>query len=1140
MSLQLILGSSGVGKSHYGFTKIIEESRENPEKKYLVIVPEQFTMQTQKELVSLHPEKGIMNIDVLSFHRLAYRVLEEVGGNSHPVLEESGKTLVLQRVAQEQQKNLKILGANLKRTGAVAQMKSLVSELMQYQVDANSLEEWAQEAEDKPLLACKLRDVSVIYRGFMDFMEGRYIAGEEVLDVLCQQIGQSELVKGSTVLLDGFTGFTPVQNQVVGELLRLCQRVSVTASIDEREDAFHYDGPHRLFSMTKKMVGKLVRMCQEGRIEIEETVHLSHNEHSRFAQAPALMALEENIFRYNSRPYKKKQDEITIRVMDDPRIELEDVARTIHRIVREQGYRYKDFAIVTGDLTTYGHYADQIFGKLKIPYFVDEKHSVLMNTLVEFMRSAVDLAVQNFSYESVFRYLRCGMSDLSSGEIDELENYVIALGIRGIKRYEEPWVRVYRGMDKTRLEVINGLRLRFMEEVGVFAHNFKEKNLSVEERTKALYQFIWDSKIQEKLGLREAEFKNAGNVAMEREYGQIFGIMMNLLDKLVEVLGQEKISLAQYQEILEAGFLEAQVGLIPPSTDQVLLGDIERTRLKDIKILFFVGINEGVIPKPVAKAGILSEPDREYLYGKDVELAPTNREEMYMQRFYLYLNLTKPSEKLYLSYCRSNSKGEAVLPSYLIGMVQKLYPGIEVRDVQMEGHGLERMETAEDALGPWIEGLRLWKEGKADPVWEELFSWYCKVPERKKQVEELVEAAFYENPMEAVSKAVAKAMYGNILVNSATRLEQFAACAFSHFIKYGLELSERAVYEFNAADMGSIMHEALEQFAKKLEDRGLKWRELTGELRETLIDESVEELVHNYGNTILHSSNRNSYMIARVKRMLRRTVWALQNQVEKGQFEPGGFEVSFAMEDNLEAINFDISADEKVKLRGRIDRMDVCETEDKIYVKIIDYKSGNTTLNLVELYYGLQIQLVVYMNAAVELEQKKHPEKEVEPAGIFYYQIGDPLVTASDEESGEDVEQKVLQALKLDGLSRAEDEVIQLMDKTLGAGSNSTVLPVGYNKNGSLSRYSHVAGKEDFEIISQFTNQKIKEIGKEILEGYAQASPYKMEKREACTYCPYHGICGFDERIDGFTYRNLKKEKQDEILTKMREESEWL
>lgn len=1136
MSLQLILGSSGVGKSHYGFTKIIEESRKNPEKNYLVIVPEQFTMQTQKQMVSLHPDHGIMNIDVLSFQRLAYRVFEEVGGGTSPVLEETGKTLVLQRVAQEQQKNLKVLGANLKRTGAVAQMKSLVSELMQYQVDVQSLDQWALEAEGKPLLSRKLRDVSVIYSGFLEFLQGRYIVGEEVLDVLCQQIIYSKMVRGSTVLLDGFTGFTPIQNQVVGELLRLCERVYVTASIDEKEDPFHYDGPHKLFSMTKKMIGKLVKLCEESQTSVEEPIRLKHSKCSRFSHSPALRALEANIFRYRGNVYTAYQEEITIRAAEDPRAELEATAAEIHRLVRERGIRYKDCAVVTGDLPTYGHYAKQVFGRLRIPFFVDEKHSVLMNPLVEFMRSAVDLAVQNFSYTSVFRYLRCGMSSLTAEEIDEMENYVLALGIRGLKAYEEKWIRVYRRMDKARLEAVNEIRQKFLDEIGTFAHGFKERNLNVEERTRVLYELMESQRLQEKIKMMEQEFAALGDLAMEREYAQIYGLMMQLLDKLVEVLGKEKISMPHYQEILEAGFLEEQVGMIPPVSDQVTVGDIERTRLKDIKVLFFVGINEGVIPKPVSKAGILSEPDREYLKGQDVELAPTTKEEMYMQRFYLYMNLTKPSEKLCLSYCKSSSKGEALLPAYLIGMVCKLFPGITIQDLEQEESWMCRAESPDNTLGSLIQGLRKWREGEEDPSWEELFTWYCGEPGRKRQLEELVEAAFYENPSDVISKAVARAIYGDVLVNSATRLEQFAACAFAHFIKYGLELQERDVYEFSAADMGSIMHEALEHFSQKLTEKGIRWRELTAKLREKLIDESVEELVHDYGNTILHSSSRNQYLITRVKRMLRRTVWALQEQVEKGKFEPGGFEVSFATEDHLESINFDIAPNQKVKLKGRIDRMDVCETEDKIYVKIIDYKTGNTSMDLVELYYGLQIQLVVYMNAAVELEQKKHPEKEVESAGLYYFHIEDPLVAGEEAESEETIQNKILQALKLDGLSRAEEEVIRLSDQTLGAGSTSSVIPVGYNKNGSLSRYSHVAEKKDFETISRFTNRKIREIGKDILEGFAQAAPYRLDKKEACTYCPYVGICGFDERIDGFRYRDLKKEKQEEILQKMREE----
>lgn len=1172
MSLQMHLGSAGTGKSHRAYTTIIEESKKHPTQNFLVIVPEQFTMQTQKELVSLHPDKGIMNIDVLSFQRLAYRVFEEVGGGVNPVLEETGKSLVLQRVVQEKQKDLKVLGSNLKRTGSVAQMKSLISELMQYQVDEEMLENWIEDARRKPLLACKLQDISTVYQGFTKFLEGKYITGEAVLDVLCARMGQSEKLKNSVVLLDGFTGFTPIQNQVVGELLGLCPKVYVTVTIDNREDAYRYDGPHRLFSMSKKMIHKLLEMCRERHIEIEDSLRFSHSEKSRFAKAPALQSLEENLFRYHAKAFTKKQDQIQIAVMENPLKEMEVTVRTIHRLVRTKGYRYKDFAVVTGDLPTYGHGARQLFERFGIPCFVDEKHSVLLNPFVEFVRASVDLVAQNFSYDAMFRFLRCGLSSLSAVEIDELENYVIALGIRGWKQYDKVWVRTYRGMDPDRILAVNDLRSTLVEELRDFAEGFSKKNLSVLERTKVLYEFICKNEIQKKLKAMEQRFEAEGEGALSREYAQIYGIVMSLLDKFTEVLGEENLSAAHYQEILEAGLLEAQVGVIPPTSDQVLVGDIERTRLKDIKVLFFVGINDGIIPKPVNKAGILSELDREYLSDKAEadQLAPTARIEMYMQRFYLYLSMTKPSDRLYLSYSKTGSQGAALLPAYLIGLLKKQFPEILVRDWERETDMLEQIETADSTMNLMIQKLREIADGSISPVswqneetvgitrknltttvdndqtsiteytdhelWQEMYRWYRKNPNFAEEIKKLVDAAYYQNPKDVISAAVAKALYGTELVNSATRLEQFAACAFAHFLKYGLQLSERQTYEFNAADMGSIMHEALEHFANKMNEKGLKWRSLEEQIREKLIDECVEELVHDYGNTILHSSSRNAYLIARVKRILRRTVWALQNQVKAGEFEPGGFEVSFAMEEHLDSVNFDIAPDVKLKLRGRIDRVDLCEKDDKVYVKIIDYKSGNTSLDLVELYHGLQLQLVVYMNAALEWQQRKQPDKTVEPAGIFYYKINDPLVVREREESPEVMEQKLLGNLKPDGLVRAEEDVVTLMDSSLGAGSTSSVIPVGYTKNGGLTSYSHVASAEDFSTLSRFVNHKIKELGSEILSGDASVSPYKTEKKEACGFCPYHGVCGFDERVKGYEFRKIKKEAQEEVIEKMKKE----
>ncbi|MDD7739736.1 MAG: helicase-exonuclease AddAB subunit AddB [Lachnospiraceae bacterium] len=1137
MALQFILGNSGAGKSWYGYHDMIQRAMEHPDRTYLIVVPEQFTMQTQKELVSMHPSGGILNIDVLSFQRLAYRIFGETGGSLCPLLGETGKNLVVKRVAQEKKAELEVLGSTLKKTGAVSQMKSLVSELKQYQIDPSTLEQWAEMKGEKRLLSAKLRDVEKIYRAFDEYLENRYVTAEDVLEVLSEKLEESRWIRGCEVLVDGFTGFTPVQIGVLRKLFCLCPRVAVTVILDEREDPYGKILPHQLFAMSRKMVQQLVEAAREAQCEILQEIWVKRSKKSRFCPGSALDYLEQNLFRYHTKPYAGTQQEIFLRVMKNPREELEDTVRQIRRMVREENMRYKDFAVLTGDLASYGTYAREIFEKCHIPCFVDEKRSVLMNPLVEYLRAAVDLVIQGFTYESVFRYLRCGLSDFTREEIDRLENYCIALGIRGKKAYQENWTRAYRGQKPEEVVSLNELRKRFYEEISEFAEGISGRGRSVLERTQALYGLMEKNRLQEKIAVRREEFLLAGNAAMAKEYDQIYGIVIELLDKMAEVLSDERLTLAEYQEILEAGFAEASVGVIPPAIDQVLVGDNERTRLKDIKVLFFVGVNEGLIPKSAASGGILSETDREELEKVQAHLSCNAREEMYMQRFHLYRNLTKPSEKLYLSFARSSASGEALTPSYLIGMIRGLFPGLEITDQEDETSPEEILELSKTGETVFLEGLSRAANGDREPLFEELYRWYQRHPEDGVPVDKYREAAFYTRGEGIIGKSAAAALYGRTLTNSATRLEKYAACAFAHFMEYGLKIREREQYEFKPADMGTVMHEALESFSKKLEKSGSSWRDMDEELRDRLIEESVREVMDDYKNTVLQSSQRNRYMVSRVTRILRRTVWALQEQVKRGSFEPGEFEVSFAMEESLSAINIALSEEEKIRLRGRIDRVDLCETPEKVYVKIIDYKSGSTTLDLVALYYGLQLQLAVYLDAAVELEQRKHPEKQVEPAGVFYYHIQDPMLEQKEGETDEEWGRRMLSALKLDGLVNQDREVVELLDGTLCEGTTSEIIPVGRKKDGGYTSYSKVADKGEFDTIREYTRLKIRELGRGILDGNTSASPYKLGARTACNYCPYHGICGFDQNIPGFEYRKLSAMDTDLLLSAMREET---
>ncbi|MDO4518745.1 MAG: exodeoxyribonuclease V subunit gamma [Eubacteriales bacterium] len=1104
MSLQYVVGAAGSGKSHYVYEKMITEALHHPERNYYVIVPEQFTMQTQKTLVEMSPKKGIINIDILSFNRLAYRVFEEVGADRRVLLEETGKGMVLRKLIQNMEGELPYLGGQLKRPGCLEEMKSLFSELMQYDVKEENLAEVLEQAAPNSLLKGKMQDISILYKAYREYMDAHYMTSEEILDVLVPALSLSTQLKDSEMIFDEFTGFTPIQLKVIQELLHLCKEISVTVCMDPKENIYQNSHRYQLFYMSKKMIHDLNKLTSD----IKDPIRISDSEKMRFAEKPALQFLESNIFRYRNKCYEEETEEIQIFQSANPKREMEETAYRIRNLIREKGYRYRDIAVITGNMEEYANVARQAFDKTDIPYFIDETHSVTMNPFVEFIRASMEMCVQGFSYQSVFRYLRCGMSGLKEDEIDQLENYVIALGIRGFSKWEEKWVRIYRGLQPEKLEYLNEARGRFVNEVKDMAADFKKKR-TVREFCEILYHFVVNTDCSEKLEQQADEFGNLQQKAQEKEYRQIYSIIMDLLDKMVEILGDEIVSAQEFRQLMEAGLTNAKVALIPPAIDQILVGDMERTRLKNVKVLFFVGINEGNIPKNVTGGGFLTEMDREFLETHQIHLAPGEKEQMGIQRYYLYLNLTKASDRLYLSYSNSNGSGERISPAYLIRTIQNLYPKLSIQNMESGLADMKQMELPGISMDYFVHGLHEYQNGKSDPLFEELYSWYLKSPEYRTEVDRIVEAAFLRSPQDVISKSVAKALYAEMGTASATKLERYSACAFAHFLQYGLQLRERAEYEFKAFDMGNIMHQTLDRFAMTVRKKGLEWGSLDENMRTDILDECLDSVTADYGNTILHTNARNHYMIDRARRLLRRTVWALQEQLKNGEFRPEGFEVAYD--------------------GGRIDRVDVLETDNKVYVRIIDYKSGSTSFDLVSLYHGLQLQLAVYLNSALEMEKDKHPGKDIIPAGVFYYNIKDPLLKQKMENNISELEDKILKEMAMNGILLNEEEIVYKMDSTLRS------LPVTKSKNG-LRKSDKLISTEQFAVLQKFIKQKIHEIQQGAYDGNAQAKPYELGEARACTYCSFASACAFDKKVPGYEFRSLKKMKDDLLWQQMEKE----
>lgn len=1111
MSLQFVMGPSGSGKSHYLYEWVLAEAAEHPNKNYIVLVPEQFTMQTQKDLVLASPNKGILNIEVLSFNRLAHRVFEETGENNRIVLNDVGKSLCLRKVAGDNEGKLKVLGGNLKKMGYISEMKSIISEFTQYDIQPNSLDEMVKHAENQPNLYYKLKDIQTIYEAFETYLEEKYITGEEVLDVLALHAAKSKLLKDSVIVLDGFTGFTPIQNKLLRELLRICEKMMITVTMDQRENPFVYKHPYQLFALSKQMITGLIRIASEVKADMEEPIYLYEKPAYRFRENAPLDFLESHIFRYSKERYENAQDALQIWCAKNPQEEMDFVAQKIRYLVRAKGYRYRDIAVIAGDVTAYANHIEQVFARYDLPIFMDHKRSILLNSCVEYIRSLLAMAEQNFTYESVFRYLRTGFAGIEQSDVDVLENYVLALGIRGYKRWQEKWIRRTKGMDESELAEVNRIREQFVDSICEVMAVLKSRNKTVLDVTKALHTFFLKEELQQRVKEYQVMFEAQGELALEKEYAQVYRIVIELFEQFVELLGDERISIKEYCDLLDAGLEEAKVGIIPPSMDQIVIGDVERSRIKDVKIVFFIGANDIYIPGSAQKSGLLSEYDRQRMAEAGVMLAPNAKEKTYIQKFYLYLVLTKPSEQVYLTYSKTSADGKAIRPAYLVSDLMKLFDGLKVQEVSQSLQDKEL--TVEGGIDGLICGLQKKHEGLND-AWQELYSWYKKHPEWSGKIEKLIEAAFYRREDSRLTKETAKALYGEILNSSVTRLEKFAACAYAHFLTYGLRLKEREMFQFQAVDMGNLFHGAIERFSKKLRQAGYTWTDIPEEMRETFVQDSVDECIVDYGNSILYSSARNEYTILRLKRMLRRTVWALTKQLEKGDFVPVGYEVVFG--------------------GGKIDRIDICEDEDKLYVKVIDYKTGEKAFDLGELCYGLQMQLVVYMNAALEMQQKKNPDKLVIPAGVLYYRMKDPIVDKPGPDK--DVQDLILKELRPDGVVQSSEEVLEHLDR--GFTGTSQVIPVGRTQSGALSKTSKVLSEEDFRVITAFAKKQLSQVEQEILDGNADWKPYSLGTNTGCDYCPYHAVCGFEEKIDRYAYRKLEKLDSQKALEKMRKEVE--
>lgn len=1128
MSVRFLLGASGSGKSRQIYNEIIQASIKEPERNFYLIVPEQYTMEAQRELVTMHPAGGMMNIDAIGMNRLAYRVFDELGISTGQVLEDFGKSMLIKKILCEQQDTLHVYGSYYDKLGFVDEMKSMMSEIFQYNIKQDTIDEIMEQIPEDSVVAGKMQDIRHIYEEFEAFAGERYIVAEQLVELLTRHVGQSKLVCGSSLYFDGFTGFTPVQLELVEKLMTCADDLTFSFTLDDRDQKYEHIKDYELFYLTKTTIKKLTEAAAAAGVEIESPVVLPGTINYRLGENRELFFLERNLFRSPYQKWKQPLERIHLTATGDAQDEIVFVASTIRRLVREKGYRYKDIAIVAGDLEQASHIYERVMDEYEIPVFIDANACLKANPCAETIRSVLAVLADDFSYDSVFRFLKAGMTDLSFEDIELLENYALKRGVRGYSRWNRA---VSENYEKTSPVNIEEIRQAFMKMFGDIRKVFADKKAVTKDYVEALYDFLLQIHMYEKLEARKNELYEENRINEGDAYGQIFEKTVRLFDKIAELLGDTKMSVKEFYEIVDTGLSDIEVGVVPPTVDRVLIGDITRSRLNHIKVLFFTSVNDGIVPKAPKKGRILSDRDRDILSDCGLELAPSDKQNSYIEQFYIYTILTKPSDHLYISYHKLSASLESMRPSYLLGRISSIFPSLQAEEydaascmpdtVNRSLRRILRAEDSEDAESRILTRI-LTEKGFAG------------------ELTAIYKGRTYRNVAEQLPPETIALLYGRYLHASVSKLELYARCGFAYFLKYGLRLKEREMYQVDVRNVGVILHSVMEGLFKQVRDtRNNDWENFPEDERMLMVTELVNRAAEESAGDFFEDNARNAYMLQMIERMAQTSAGMLQKHIRLGSMKPGMLEKTFdSAKDEVGSYLFELPNQIQMSINGKIDRVDVEEEDGTVYIKVIDYKSSTRKLSLEEVLNGEQLQLVTYSAIAYEIEKMIYPDKNIQIAGLLYYSFDDPVIEIESSEIDTGTEQpefsdqekldaERMEKMKLQGFVNESPAVIQKMDHTCNQS-----LPVKLDKNGDIKKSENVVSADQIRTIMELTRENIEELGSQIAEGKIAIEPYKNKSNTGCDYCEFKNICHFDVKNGGNQYRRPDNEK----LKRYREE----
>ena len=1115
MGLRLIYGRAGTGKSEKCYKEISEKIKQN--NKILIITPEQFSFTAEKKLMEAIETEAVFNAEVVTFSRMAYRVIQEIGGRTETNLSKCGKAMLIYSILNNCKKDLKFLG---KTDENVDMAGTAITEFKKHGISVEQLKQETEKQSDI-YLKNKLNDINMIYEKFQEQIAGKYIDETDLLTILAQNVDKVPDFKDNLIYIDEFAGFTSQEYDIIQKLVKIAKQVTITICTDTIHEIKNADTD--IFYSNQITINKLLQIASENDIKIEE-VELEQT--YRF-KTPELKHLEKNLYNSKTNYFEQIPQNIKIFLAKNQYSEIEEVTKEIYKLVRDENYRYRDIAVITKNIDTYSSLARAIFDKYNIPIFIDENRDLSQNILVQYVLSILEIFTKNWTEEAVLNYIKIGFSEIDEDDLFRLEKYCLKWGIKQNKWKKEFTYGNYEEKDKEEIARLEEIRKQIIEPL-ISLKNKLDENKTAEGISRTIYNFLIEQNIAEKIKQKQEKLEEQGLIDLSNEYQNSIQTIIDILDEIVLVFKDDKITLDKYAQILKVGFKNSSLTKIPGTQDQVMMGDIDRSRSHKVKAIFIIGLNDGVFPSVRKDEGFLNDADREILKQDGIELAKGTIDKLYEDNFNIYKAFTTAEERLYLSYPSSDMQGKALRPSMLINKIKKIYKNIEEQsDVIEEKSEILNQNTTFEQL---IKNINKLKETEIEKMWYYVYDYYKKDENWNNKLQQSLKGLDYSNLPEKIKQENIDKLYGNKLTTSISKLEQYRRCPFSYFLQYGLKIKPQEELKVQSFDTGTFMHETIDEFFSIVKENGYQLSELTEEQISEIIDKIIDEKLSQNKNYIFTSTAKYRALVVRLKRLVKKALKYIVETLTLSEFNVLGTEIEFDEKGKYKPIRITLDNGKNVEIIGKIDRIDTAQNEDGKYLRIIDYKSSIKNIDLNEVYAGLQIQLLTYLDAACK-------EEDLLPAGILYFNLIEQMVKAEKNIGIEKIEEQIRKGFKMKGLILADVKVVKLHDKNLDSGYSNLVPVYISKKTGDISEgNSSCVSKEEFKDLQDYMYKVIKQISNEILSGKIDLKPFYKNKKTPCSYCDYRSICNFNNGACQNKYNFIDEKSKKEILEKIKQE----